>query len=144
MTGRCRAGSALADVFARDLHDRLARGDARDRFLHEGILELGGPDLAQREIEARGMQGRARRQPVPWDRLHAGSLPRQERMVNGNVRAPWIFAGFLAPFDASTFRSQYFGQRPLHVQGGAACAAVPPWKRFNELFALDDSYEHEA
>ena len=26
------------------------------------------------------------------------------------------FAEFLAPFDAGTFRSQYYGQRPLHIQ----------------------------
>ena len=72
---RAGARGALADVLARDLHDRFSRRQPRDRFLHEGILELGGPDLAQREIEARGVQGCARRQPVPLHRLHAAAFP---------------------------------------------------------------------
>lgn len=54
------------------------------------------------------------------------------------------FAEFLAPFDAGTFRSRFYGQRPLHVQGGAAGAALLPWKRFNEVLALTPYWNEES
>ena len=54
------------------------------------------------------------------------------------------FAEFLAPFDAGTFRSQVFGQRPLHVHGGAAGAALLPWKRFNEVLALTPYWNEDS
>ena len=41
------------------------------------------------------------------------------------------FGEFLAPFDAGTFRSQVFGQRPLHIQRNGAGADLLPWKRYN-------------
>jgi len=46
------------------------------------------------------------------------------------------FAEFLAPFDAGTFRTQVFGQRPLHIQRNGAGASLLPWERFNEVLAL--------
>jgi bifunctional lysine-specific demethylase and histidyl-hydroxylase NO66 len=54
------------------------------------------------------------------------------------------FAEFLAPFDAGTFRSQVFGQRPLHVRGGAAGGALLPWKRFNEVLALTPYWNEDS
>ncbi len=54
------------------------------------------------------------------------------------------FAEFLAPFDAGTFRSQVFGQRPLHVRGGTAGTALLPWKRFNEVLALTPYWNEDT
>lgn len=54
------------------------------------------------------------------------------------------FAEFLAPFDAGTFRSRYFGQRPLHISGGASGAALLPWKRFNEVLALTPYWNEDT
>ena len=54
------------------------------------------------------------------------------------------FAEFLAPFDAGTFRAQVFGQRPLHVRGGAAGTALLPWKRFNEVLALTPYWNEDS
>jgi bifunctional lysine-specific demethylase and histidyl-hydroxylase NO66 len=47
------------------------------------------------------------------------------------------FAEFVAPFDASEFRAQYFGSRPVHIQGnGRNRASVLSWQRFNEVLAI--------
>jgi hypothetical protein len=54
------------------------------------------------------------------------------------------FAEFLAPFDAGTFRSQVFGQRPLHVRAGKAGTALLPWKRFNEVLALTPYWNEDS
>ena len=46
-------------------------------------------------------------------------------------------AGFLAPMDADTFRSQYFGLRPVHIRrdtGGQP--SILSWSRFNEVLGL--------
>jgi hypothetical protein len=54
------------------------------------------------------------------------------------------FAEFLAPFDAGTFRSQVFGQRPLHVPCGRTGAGLLPWKRFNEVLALTPYWNEDS
>jgi hypothetical protein len=54
------------------------------------------------------------------------------------------FAEFLAPFDAGTFRSQYFGRQPLHVRKQGAGASLLPWKRFNEVLALTPYWNEES
>ena len=54
------------------------------------------------------------------------------------------FGEFLAPFDAGTFRSQVFGQRPLHIQRNGAGADLLPWKRFNEVLALTPYWNEES
>ena len=54
------------------------------------------------------------------------------------------FAGFIAPFDAGTFRSQYFGQRPLHIRKKSAGASLLPWARFNEVLALTPYWNEET
>ncbi len=54
-------------------------------------------------------------------------------------------AEFLAPFDADTFRTQYFGQRPLFIRGGSAArAALLPWARFNEVLALTPYWNEDT
>ncbi len=54
------------------------------------------------------------------------------------------FAEFLAPFDAGTFRSQVYGQRPLHVRARAAGATLLPWRRFNEVLALTPYWNEDS
>jgi hypothetical protein len=54
------------------------------------------------------------------------------------------FAEFLAPFDAGTFRSQYFGRQPLHVRRKDAGASLLPWQRFNEVLALTPYWNEES
>ncbi len=54
------------------------------------------------------------------------------------------FAEFLAPFDAGTFRSQYYGKRPLHVRRNGAVTGLLPWQRFNEVLALTPYWNEES
>jgi ribosomal protein L16 Arg81 hydroxylase len=54
------------------------------------------------------------------------------------------FAEFLAPFDAGTFRSQYFGKQPLHIRRKGAGASLLPWRRFNEVLALTPYWNEES
>lgn len=54
------------------------------------------------------------------------------------------FADFIAPFDARKFRSEYFGKRPVHIQGGAARAGLLPWPRFNEVLAITPYWNEET
>lgn len=52
------------------------------------------------------------------------------------------FASFIAPFDAETFRTQYYGKRPLHIRGGNSRDGILNWKRFNDVLAITP-YWHE-
>jgi len=55
------------------------------------------------------------------------------------------FADFIAPIDVSTFRSQYYGKRPLHIRReGPAPASLLPWPRFNEVLALTPYWNEES
>ena len=54
------------------------------------------------------------------------------------------FAEFLAPFDAGTFRSQYYGKHPLHVRRNGAGSGLLPWQRFNEVLALTPYWNEES
>jgi ribosomal protein L16 Arg81 hydroxylase len=55
------------------------------------------------------------------------------------------FAEFIAPLDAGTFRSQYYGRRPVHIQGAAAArAGLLPWSRFNEVLALTPYWTEDS
>ena len=55
------------------------------------------------------------------------------------------FADFIAPIDVSTFRSQYYGKRPLHIRReGRADASLLPWARFNEVLALTPYWNEES
>jgi ribosomal protein L16 Arg81 hydroxylase len=53
------------------------------------------------------------------------------------------FAGLIAPFDANTFRAQYFGKRPVHIRD-AAGAAVLSWQRFNEVLGLTPYWNEDT
>ncbi len=55
------------------------------------------------------------------------------------------FADFIAPIDVPTFRSQYYGKRPLHIRReGRAAAPLLPWARFNEVLALTPYWNEES
>lgn len=55
------------------------------------------------------------------------------------------FAGFLAPFDADTFRAQYFGTRPIHIRREAARRpSVLSWQRFNEVLAIQPYWNEDT
>ena len=54
------------------------------------------------------------------------------------------FAEFLAPFDAGTFRSQYYGRQPLHIRRNGKGAALLPWRRFNEVLAITPYWNEES
>lgn len=54
------------------------------------------------------------------------------------------FADFIAPFDAGKFRSEYFGKRPVHIQGGTARTGLLPWPRFNEVLAITPYWNEET
>jgi ribosomal protein L16 Arg81 hydroxylase len=55
------------------------------------------------------------------------------------------FAEFIAPFDAGTFRSQYFGQRPLHIQTKSdGRRSLLPWARFNEVLAITPYWNEDT
>ena len=54
------------------------------------------------------------------------------------------FADFIAPFDARKFHSEYFGKRPVHIQGGAARAGLLPWLRFNQVLAITPYWNEES
>lgn len=48
-----------------------------------------------------------------------------------------LFADFVAPFDSIEFKSQYYGQKPLHIRRQGRPFENPlPWKRFNEVLAV--------
>ncbi len=55
------------------------------------------------------------------------------------------FAEFIAPFDAGTFRSQYFGQRPLHIEASANRRhSLLPWARFNEVLGITPYWNEDS
>jgi lysine-specific demethylase/histidyl-hydroxylase NO66 len=55
------------------------------------------------------------------------------------------FAGLIAPFDADTFRAQYFGRRPIHIRRGASGRpAVLGWQRFNEVLGITPYWNEDT
>lgn len=55
------------------------------------------------------------------------------------------FAEFIAPFDVASFRSQYFGQRPLHMPAkGDGRRSLLPWARFNEVLAITPYWNEDS
>ncbi len=54
------------------------------------------------------------------------------------------FAEFIAPFDVRKFRSEYFGQRPVHIRGGDTRAGLLPWARFNDVLAITPYWNEES
>jgi lysine-specific demethylase/histidyl-hydroxylase NO66 len=45
------------------------------------------------------------------------------------------FADFLAPFDAESFRAEYYGKRPLHIRRDGGASPLN-WRRFNDVLAI--------
>jgi ribosomal protein L16 Arg81 hydroxylase len=55
------------------------------------------------------------------------------------------FAEFIAPLDAGTFRSQYYGRRPVHIRGeGVARSDLLPWARFNDMLAITPYWTEDS
>lgn len=55
------------------------------------------------------------------------------------------FADFLGPFDASSFRTDYFGKRPLHVRReGGAHPEILDWRRFNDALAITPYWTEDS
>jgi lysine-specific demethylase/histidyl-hydroxylase NO66 len=54
------------------------------------------------------------------------------------------FAEFLAPFNAATFRKQYYGRQPLHLKRNGAGTGLLPWRRFNEVLAITPYWNEES
>jgi bifunctional lysine-specific demethylase and histidyl-hydroxylase NO66 len=54
------------------------------------------------------------------------------------------FAEFIAPFDAATFRAEYYGKRPVHIRKDGAGAALLSWPRFNEVLALTPYWNEDT
>jgi ribosomal protein L16 Arg81 hydroxylase len=55
------------------------------------------------------------------------------------------FAGFIAPYDANTFRATYFGKRPLHIRSEAAGrSAALGWQRFNEVLGITPYWNEDT
>jgi len=53
------------------------------------------------------------------------------------------FASFIAPCDAGTFRTQYFGKRPIHIRRQGA-GPVLSWQRFNEVLGIAPYWNEET
>src|SRR5688572_13330376 len=55
------------------------------------------------------------------------------------------FAGFIAPFDAVRFRTEYYGRRPVHIRrAGAALPTILSWQRFNEVLGITPYWNEET
>ena len=55
------------------------------------------------------------------------------------------FADFIAPFDVGTFRSQYYGNRPVHIRReGHSRPDVLNWTRFNEVLAITPYWNEDT
>jgi bifunctional lysine-specific demethylase and histidyl-hydroxylase NO66 len=55
------------------------------------------------------------------------------------------FADFIAPLDAGAFRSQYYGQRPVHIRSdGRARPNILNWGRFNDVLAISPYWNEES
>jgi lysine-specific demethylase/histidyl-hydroxylase NO66 len=54
-------------------------------------------------------------------------------------------ARFLAPMDVGTFRSQYFGLRPVHIRREACDQpAILSWSRFNHVLGLTPYWDEDT
>ena len=54
------------------------------------------------------------------------------------------FADFIAPFDAASFRSQYYGNRPVHIQRQGDGASLLSWQRFNDVLAITPYWNEDT
>ncbi|MBK7902446.1 MAG: cupin [Proteobacteria bacterium] len=55
------------------------------------------------------------------------------------------FSDFIAPFDAASFCTGYFGKRPLHIRStGDSRPGLLPWSRFNEVLAITPYWNEDT
>jgi hypothetical protein len=58
------------------------------------------------------------------------------------------FTDFLAPLDVGAFRSQYYGNRPVHLRRDGApsvkSASILNWQRFNEVLSLTPYWNEDT
>ena len=54
------------------------------------------------------------------------------------------FADFIAPIDAASFRSQYYGNRPVHIQRQGDGASMLSWQRFNDVLAITPYWNEDT
>src|SRR5687767_813015 len=54
------------------------------------------------------------------------------------------FAGLIAPFNADTFRAQYFGKQPVHIRRDVSDPAVLSWRRFNEVLGITPYWNEDT
>jgi len=55
------------------------------------------------------------------------------------------FSDFIAPFDAASFCTAYFGKLPLHIRAnGHSRPNLLPWSRFNEVLAITPYWNEET
>ena len=55
------------------------------------------------------------------------------------------FSDFIAPFDAASFRTQYYGRLPLHIRNnGDSRPSLLPWSRFNEVLAITPYWNEDT
>ena len=55
------------------------------------------------------------------------------------------FSDFIAPFDAASFCTAYFGKLPLHIRAnGRSRPNLLPWSRFNEVLAITPYWNEET
>lgn len=55
------------------------------------------------------------------------------------------FSDFIAPFDAASFRTQYFGKLPVHIRrNGDSHPSLLPWSRFNEVLAITPYWNEDT
>jgi len=54
------------------------------------------------------------------------------------------FADFIDPFDAASFRTQYYGNRPVHIQRKVGGASLLSWQRFNEVLAITPYWNEDT
>ena len=55
------------------------------------------------------------------------------------------FADFIAPFDAASFRTQYYGKRPVHIgRNGDSRPSLLSWPRFNAVLAITPYWNEDT
>ncbi|MBL8547223.1 MAG: hypothetical protein JNL81_12230 [Hyphomonadaceae bacterium] len=54
------------------------------------------------------------------------------------------FEDLIAPFDAATFREQYFGRRPVHIRRASAANDIFDWARLNDALAVTPYWTEDS
>ena len=54
------------------------------------------------------------------------------------------FADFIAPFDAKSFRADYYGKKPLHLRANAQRENILTWQRLNEVLAITPYWNEDT